>query len=50
VQVKAWVRGEPPLDLGSLVGRAVIEHKVHVQVLGDLPVDRDKELVDSIAR
>jgi hypothetical protein len=38
--------GEPPLDLGRPVGRAIVEHEVHVRVLGDLLVDRDNELVE----
>ena len=46
VQVKARVGGQPAPDLRGLVGRAVVEHEVHVEVLGDLLVDRLQELVE----
>jgi hypothetical protein len=45
VQVKAWPGGEPASDLGCLVRRAVVEHKMHVEVLRDLLIDRLQELV-----
>jgi hypothetical protein len=50
VQVKARVGGEPAPDLGRLVGGAVVEHEIDVQVLGDVLVDGLRNLWSSIAR
>ena len=40
VQDEAWVGGQPALDRRGLVGGGVVEHEVHVEVVGDLGVDR----------
>jgi len=44
VQVKPGVRREPASDLRGLVAGGVVEHEVHVELGGDIAVDRLEEL------
>jgi hypothetical protein len=46
VQVKARMGGKPAADLRGLVGRAVVEDEVDVEVFGNLLLDRLQELVE----
>ena len=44
VQMKAWVLGQPRLDVLMLVRCVVVEDQVDLQALGDLAIDRAQEL------
>jgi len=46
VQVEAWVCDEPVLDRRGLVGRVVIEHEVHRELVGHLVVDALEKLLE----
>jgi hypothetical protein len=46
VQVKAGVGSEPAFDRGGLVGGVVVEHEVHLQLGGDLAVDRLQQALE----
>lgn len=37
---------QPPVDLGGLVGRVVVEDEVHVEVVGDFAVEVVEELLE----
>ena len=43
VQMEAWPRRQPPLDLGVLVRRVVVQYQVDVQLHRHLPVDQTQE-------
>lgn len=43
VQVKSWPASQPSLDLGVFVGGVVVDNQVHVELLGDFPVDVTEE-------
>ena len=43
MQMEAWSRRQPPLDLGVLVRRVVVQYQVDVQLRRHLPVDQTQE-------
>ena len=46
VKLEAGVRKQPAFDLRGLVRGCIVEHEVHVEVLGDSLVDGVEELLE----
>ena len=46
MDMESWMACQPVVELVGLVGGVVVAHDVHVEVVGDVLVDRGQELAE----